>query len=59
MRLTYHEVESMRKLAERADHRHMSLRALALHAQRIGKAVASQSTSNGLDSMLEFGLEVP
>jgi transposase InsO family protein len=44
MRLTYHEVESMRALAESGDHRHMSLRALALHAQRIGKVVASPST---------------
>ncbi len=59
MRLTSQEVESMRTLAESSDHRHMSLRALALHAQRIGKVVASQSTSNGLDSMLELGLEVP
>jgi hypothetical protein len=29
---------------ESDDHRHMSLRALALHAQRIGKVLASPST---------------
>ncbi len=34
-RLTTAEVESMRTLAESSEHRHMSLRALALHAQRI------------------------
>jgi len=44
MRLTSQEIESMRTLAESGDHRHMSLRALALHAQRIGKVVASPST---------------
>ena len=43
-RLTSQEVESMRALVENADHRHMSLRALALRAQRIGKVVASPST---------------
>jgi transposase InsO family protein len=31
-------------MVESADHRHMSLRALALHAQRIGKVLASPST---------------
>jgi hypothetical protein len=35
----------MRMLAESAEHRHVSLRALALHAQRIGRVVASPSTS--------------
>ena len=34
----------MRALAESAEHRHMSLRALTLHAQRIGRVVASPST---------------
>jgi hypothetical protein len=43
-RLTATEIESMRTLAESGEHRHMSLRALALHAQRIGKVVASPST---------------
>jgi putative transposase len=43
-RLTPSEVESMREMAESNDHRHMSLRGLALHAQRIGKIVASPST---------------
>jgi transposase InsO family protein len=44
MRLTFQEVESMRTMVENTDHRHMSLRALALHAQRIGEVVASPST---------------
>ncbi len=43
-RLTPNEVENMRKMVESDDHRHMSLRALALHAQRIGKVFASPST---------------
>ncbi len=43
-RLTPDEIESMRKMVESDDHRHMSLRALALHAQRIGKVFASPST---------------
>ncbi|MBW2244605.1 MAG: hypothetical protein JRH01_21680 [Deltaproteobacteria bacterium] len=34
----------MRQMVEDDDHRHMSLRALALHAQRIGKILASPST---------------
>ena len=34
----------MRKMVEDDEHRHMSLRALALHAQRIGKIIASSST---------------
>ena len=34
----------MRTLAERGDHRHMSFRALALYAQRIGHVVPSPST---------------
>jgi transposase InsO family protein len=43
-RLTPNEVENMRKMVEGDDHRHMSLRALALHAQRIGTVFASPST---------------
>jgi len=43
-RLTPAEIETMRQLVEDEDHRHMSLRALALHAQRIGKILASPST---------------
>ena len=43
-RLTPNEVENMRRMVESDDHRHMSLRALALHAQRIGKVLASPST---------------
>ncbi|MCP5043270.1 MAG: hypothetical protein GY944_19770, partial [bacterium] len=34
-RLTPSEVETMQEMVESDDHRHMSLRALALHAQRI------------------------
>ena len=43
-RLTAREVENMREMVESSDHRHMSLRALALHAQRAGKVIASPST---------------
>jgi putative transposase len=43
-RLTPDEVEKIRKMVESDDHRHMSLRALALHAQRIGNIIASPST---------------
>jgi len=43
-RLTPDEIENMRKMDESNDHRHMSLRALALHAQRVGKVLASPST---------------
>ena len=43
-RLTLNEVENMRKMVEGDDHRHMSLRALALHAQRIREVFASPST---------------
>lgn len=44
MRLTPQEFEVMGTLAQSRDHRHMSLRALALHAQRVGKVIASPST---------------
>jgi hypothetical protein len=43
-RLTPSEVETMQEMVESDDHRHMSLRGLALHAQRIGKIFASPST---------------
>ncbi len=43
-RLTPGEVATMQEMVESNDHRHMSLRGLALHAQRIGKVVASPST---------------
>ena len=43
-RLTPKEVEVVQEMVESNDHRHMSLRGLALHAQRIGKVVASPST---------------
>ncbi len=43
-RLTPNEVENMREMVESDDHRNMSLRALALHAQRIGKVIAAPST---------------
>lgn len=35
------EIENMKQIVESDDHRHRSLRALALHAQRIGKVLAS------------------
>jgi transposase InsO family protein len=43
-RLTPDETDNIRKMVEGDDHRHMSLRALALHAQRVGKVIASPST---------------
>ncbi len=43
-RLTPKEVEVTGEMVESEDHRHMSLRGLALHAQRIGKIFASPST---------------
>jgi len=43
-RLTPDEVGEMKEMVESSDHRHMSLRALALHAQRIGKVFVSPST---------------
>jgi transposase InsO family protein len=43
-RLTPTEVETMREMVESEGHRHMSLRGLALHAQRIGKVFVSPST---------------
>jgi putative transposase len=55
MRLTSQEVQTMRMLAESVDHRHMSLRALALHAQRMGKVVASPSTRYRIAGKLAWG----
>jgi transposase InsO family protein len=49
------EIESMRKRVESVDHRHMSLRALAFHAQRIGRVVASPSTWYRLARKLAWG----
>ncbi|MCP4902748.1 MAG: transposase family protein, partial [bacterium] len=43
-RLTPSELEAMQEMVESDDHRHMSLRGLALPAQRIGKIFASPST---------------
>ncbi len=43
-RLTSEEVESIRGMVEGREYRFMSIRALALHAQRIGKVFASPST---------------
>jgi transposase InsO family protein len=43
-RLTPKEVEAMQEMVESSHNRHMSLRGLALHAQRIGKVIASPST---------------
>ncbi len=43
-RLSPNEVDTMRKMDESDDHRHMSLRSSALHAQRVGKVLASPST---------------
>ena len=43
-RLTPDEIDTVQEMVESNDHRHMSLRALALHAQRVGKVIASPST---------------
>jgi putative transposase len=43
-RLTAAEVRSVKEMVEGHDHRHLSLRGLALYAQRIGRVVASPST---------------
>lgn len=43
-RLTSEEVETIGKMVEGQEYRFMSIRALALHAQRIGKVFASAST---------------
>ena len=54
-RLTPNEIDRMRALAECGDHRHMSLRALALHAQRIGEVIASPSTWYRMSTKLGWG----
>jgi putative transposase len=43
-RLTAAEVNSIHDLATSTEHRHMSIRALALHAQRIGRVFVSAGT---------------
>jgi len=45
----------MRALAESSEHRHMSLRALALHAQRIGEVFVSPSTWYRMARKLAWG----
>ena len=47
-RLASEEVETIGKMVEGQEYRFMSIRALALHAQRIGKVFASASTWNDL-----------
>ncbi len=54
-RLTPREVERMRSFAQSGEHRHMSLRALALYAQRIGKVVTSPSTWYRMARKLSWG----
>ena len=43
-RLTYGEVEVIGGMVQSTEHRHMSIRGLALHAQRIGKVFAHPAT---------------
>jgi putative transposase len=43
-RLTYGEVEAIGDMVQSTEHRHMSIRGLALYAQRIGKAFAHPGT---------------
>ena len=43
-RLAASEVRTVKEMVESDDHRHFSLRGLALYAQRIGRVVASPST---------------
>jgi hypothetical protein len=43
-RLTYGEVEAIGDMVQSTEHRHMSIRGLALHAQRIGKVFAHPAT---------------
>jgi putative transposase len=47
-RLTPEEIDTIGKMVASRDYRFMSIRALALHAQRIGKIFASPSTWYGL-----------
>ena len=43
-RLTYSEVEAIGGMVQSTEHRHLSIRSLALHAQRIGKVFAHPAT---------------
>ena len=43
-RLAASEVRTVKEMVESNDHRHLSLRGLALYAQRVGRVVASPST---------------
>jgi putative transposase len=43
-RLTYGEVEAIGGMVQSTEHRHLSIRSLALHAQRIGKVFAHPAT---------------
>ena len=43
-RLTYPEVQAISALVQSKEHRHMSIRALALHAQRVGEVLAHPAT---------------
>jgi putative transposase len=43
-RLTYRELEAIGDMVQSTEHRHMSIRGLALHAQRIGKVFAHPAT---------------
>jgi len=43
-RLTYGEVEMIGSMVQSLEHRHLSIRGLALHAQRIGKVFAHPAT---------------
>jgi putative transposase len=42
--VTAKEISDMREMVVSEDHRHMTIRALALHAQRTGKVFVSPST---------------
>jgi hypothetical protein len=43
-RLTYSEVATIGDMVQSSEHRHMSIRSLALHAQRVGKVFAHPAT---------------
>jgi transposase InsO family protein len=43
-RLTFDEVQTIGDMVQSTEHRHMSIRGLALHAQRIGKVFAHPAT---------------
>jgi hypothetical protein len=44
-RLTYDEVKAIGDMVQSTEHRHMSLGALALHAQRIGMVFVHPATA--------------